>query len=356
MDIGQNKKNGDAVWCEVTLPNGRRGYALSGFQIYMYRIASVWRNSAEVHEQPDGQSPVIAFFGKNEKLYIRDAKFSKGKLWIKVYNLMGEKAGFIFFDSVKFIDGLGEGLNNYFLAGDTTRVDAVFVDGQIGKKTGISKSVFESDNPFDEESLNILSSLPKRQAVLSNAFVLLKLVAIPLAFLGIIGLFATYGSLLEFLAIAMLGCGILLWYISETYTFDKAPLGNLVEIMFEGLFQKRNVSKIRTVSSNIIKRACIEAEPSDSIPIMFAGASAYQILAETSQEQEAKHYADKAIVIFKHLKHRGLNTPWLHFCLATSLRITKNNAEAIESYKTYLALRPSDVETEALLDNLMKET
>jgi hypothetical protein len=119
IELGQSKKIQGTIWCEVKLADGRHAYALGGFKIYMVRSAAVRKKKADLYELPTTQSPVKISFRKDEKLYITDFKIDKkNKIWLKVHDLSGTNRGFIEIGSVKMIDGRGEGLNNYFTAGE----------------------------------------------------------------------------------------------------------------------------------------------------------------------------------------------------------------------------------------------
>jgi len=152
------------------------------------------------------------------------------------------------------------------------------------------------------------------------------------------------------LALAILGVGGLLWFLAERLMFQKAPLGDLAKTLFEGLGRGK-INKVRTIATSI----CLQTEgrESDSLAIAFVRGLAFDILAETSPNEEmAQLMAQKAIPLFKRLIELGLNTPLLHFLLATSLRISKANQEAIAAYQAYLHLRPADESARKIMEGL----
>ncbi|MDI6763528.1 MAG: tetratricopeptide repeat protein [Thermodesulfobacteriota bacterium] len=226
-----------------------------------------------------------------------------------------------------------------------------------------------TDNPWDDESIKLLQSLPHRQGIIGSCIPFLKLLAIPFLFIGGIGTFKQlapvlnkgpeyeyavehFGAtmLLLLLALAILGVGGLLWFLAERLMFQRAPLGDLAKALLEGI-GKGKIDKVRTIARSI----CLQTEgrESDSLAIAFVRGVAFDILAETSPNEEtAREMAQKAIPLFKRLTELGLNTPLLHFLLATSLRILKANQEAIAAYQAYLQMRPGDEGTRKIMDGL----
>ena len=217
--------------------------------------------------------------------------------------------------------------------------------------------------------------LPRRSAAASGVLTVLKVLAIPLLILGAIGLGKVLlptlrgGSEYERIAEEHFGAWILmllmtggvfagggiLWFIAQHYTFDKAPLGTLVQFLFEGLATNKDISKLRTIASSICSQT--QSDSDESTPRLFARAFAFQVLAETSsEEKESLESAAKATHDFKRLKELDVNTPLVHFGLATSLRIMKENRQAIESYETYLSMRPDDEQTKSIMEDLAMES
>ena len=233
-----------------------------------------------------------------------------------------------------------------------------------------TNTVDRPDNPWDQQSLQLMNTLPKRTGSLAAFLPFLKLAAAPFIFLGGIGTFKQIAPVLSrgaeyeyavqhfgahifllVLALGILGIGGALWRVSEIYTFEKAPLGSLIAVMVEGIAHKKNLSKIRRAALS----ACREADKiaGDALAVLLAKGLANEILAETSTTlEEAKGYASKAIPLFQQAINKGLNTPLLWFGLATSHRIAEQSKEAIVHYETYLDMRPQDDGTRKIMDGL----
>jgi hypothetical protein len=117
---------------------------------------------------------------------------------------------------------------------------------------------------------------------------------------------------------------------------------------------KKDISKIRTIAWSIRRQT--ESDSEESIPRLFARAFASEILAETSEEHEAaRESATAGAHDFERLEKLGVNTPLLHFGMATCLRIMKENRKAIESYKKYILMRPDDAQTKSIMEDLGKK-
>ena len=256
-----------------------------------------------------------------------------------------------------------------------------------------------ADNPWDEESIELLKSLPHRQGIISFCLPFMKLVAVPFLVLGGIGTFKQlapvltkgpeyeyavqhFGASMLFLllALAILGVGGLLWFFAEHLMFEKAPLGDLAKVLLEGMGRGR-IDKVRTIARSICLQTegrsnSIETPPllrvntsgvqnqesaplrvQEELAMAFARGVAFDILAETSpNEESAREMAQKAIPLFNTSKELGLNTPLLHFLLATSLRIVTANQEAVTVYQTYLHMRPADEDTRKLMQSLQVQS
>jgi hypothetical protein len=176
-------------------------------------------------------------------------------------------------------------------------------------------------------------------------------------FIGGIGLYASLKQqqlMGLLLAVPILGVGGLLWFLAERAMFEKAPLGDLAMALFEGLGRGK-VDKVRTIATSI----CLKTERAEanSLPMTFARAIAFDILAETSQDEgSAGEMAKEAVPLFRRTKDMGLNTPMLHFLMATSLRIAKFNEDAIAAYQTYLTMRPDDEGSRKIMTDLLGQT
>jgi hypothetical protein len=119
-------------------------------------------------------------------------------------------------------------------------------------RIGIDKE--PKDSPFDQDSLRLFNELPYRSSSISIILTLLRLLAIPLLMIGAIGLAKVllptlrggpeYDSAVEhfgawilmlLLAGGVFAAGGILWFAVKTYTFEKAPLGSLSQLLLRAL-------------------------------------------------------------------------------------------------------------------------
>jgi hypothetical protein len=217
------------------------------------------------------------------------------------------------------------------------------------------------DSPFDEESLKNLLSLPQRNGGISVVLTLSKVLAIALAFLGIIGFFKVikladspaadnisdqhFGAWLVSLLLAagVLAMGGLLWFIHDHFVFKKAPLGSLVNVLLDGL-GRGEIDKVQKTCHAIIKETA--SKDLSSLPVLLSRALSFQVSAEAaSDEGQARRMAKEAAPLYKQALEAGLKTPLVYFGLATSARIEGNDDAAVDFYKEYLSMRPSDSQT-----------
>lgn len=239
-----------------------------------------------------------------------------------------------------------------------------FPFNRYNKREDENMNTHPKSHPFDNDSLRILRKLPGRSTICTGLLVLMKFLSYPFIFLGTIGLAMTLyegGSQATadysrswiysiLFAVGILGFGGFLRIISEIYTFEKAPLGYLFQFTFEDV----SWEKKRKIYRSICKQT--EDQVSRTTQSIFARAIALDMIAETaSSNEEAVEYANKAIQEFQYLKTQDVKTPLLYFGLATCQRIVKNNKEAIDSYETYLQMRPDDTETKLILEELLRK-
>lgn len=221
-------------------------------------------------------------------------------------------------------------------------------------------------DPFDGESLKTLTSLPRRGQSIDSLLTLLKLVARGIIGFGGIGcaLFlipmAKGGSEINdhlgkyvmgfAVSAAIAGIGALLQELANRLIFEKAPLGDLAVLMFDGI-RRGEIEKVKVIAKGVIaqtERAC-----AGSLPKTFVRAIAFDMLAELSDNDEhARQNAAKAVPLFRDCAELGLHTPLLHFLSATSLRIAGAKQDAITEYEVYLRLRPADDSARKIMQTL----
>lgn len=241
------------------------------------------------------------------------------------------------------------------------------INGIEGSQKAINQS---TDTPWDEDSLKMFFGLPRRHGFFPAIISMSKLIAIPVILIGLYGFLSHIlpvwkgGPAAEhayanpgwfffwmFITGGVLAAGGAMWYVHEHFTFWKAPLGDLACLMLEGI-NRRKLDKVAMAARSI----CLQTESqAESMPeVLFLRAFAFDIRAETTQSQnDAREMANKSITLAIALRERGINTPLLHFLLATCYRITKNRDKAIEFYKTYLSQRPNDEDAKRILASLL---
>lgn len=232
------------------------------------------------------------------------------------------------------------------------------------------------DSPFDQDSLRIFGVLPRRSSSINTVLTLIQLLSIPILVIGAIGLAkvllpalretSEYKRIVEedfvtWILTLLFACGIFaaggaLRFVARYYKFEKAPLGSLVQLLFEELAMNKDASKIRTIAECIYKQTKWDIDY-ENIPRLFARAFASEVLAETSDENEAaRTSAEAGARDYERLEQLGVNTPLLHFGMATCLRIMKENTRAIESYKKYLSMHPDDGQSKSIMEDLIKQS
>jgi len=223
----------------------------------------------------------------------------------------------------------------------------------------------DSSSPYDKESISLLLSMPQRNSTITALLSFLKIIAIPLCFLGFIGLFSVLkenqsaaSHLLQWIAllaitVLLIVAGFAIWFTAEYFLFERAPLGELVSSLFQGLSRKK-IDKCRRIANSIVNKTNNVIQK-DDIPPILARAVAYIMLAETSSSKEAAADPCKnSLAVFEHLNRLGLKTPLYHFLRAQAYRMLDIKAEAISSYRCYLSLCPEDKQSHDILNDLEK--
>lgn len=232
-------------------------------------------------------------------------------------------------------------------------------------ETLVEKNNLEQDlgNPFDDESLKIIQTLPARPAFLQIILKFLRGFGTVLYVVGGIGIVAiaynhltksndSFSYLLYLIPLAPLIVGYIIKYIANYYLIDNAPLGNLAANLLQYLFQG-NLDECSKVAYTIIYT---KKKDMTSIGYYFIIALSYELLAEINEIKsfpvKAKEYAINAIEPCLKLKEKGIKTPFYYYTLANSYRIAEMYQNAIDAYEVYLKFRPTDNKTKEILVEL----
>lgn len=227
------------------------------------------------------------------------------------------------------------------------------------------------EDPFDDKSRQLLLSLPVRPTIVTHLLTALKVIALVPGFIGAWAV--AQGALgqhepgaqirLMLVGAAFLIVAALLWVPAEVLLFEKAPLGDLVGRILDGL-RLGKIEKVGQIAGSIVRNTAPGAggttgtsQPdADGLATTFARALALTMLAEISKEEAAAaSWAAKAVPVHESCAAMGLDTPLHLFLSATSMRIAGRRSEAVEAYTKYLALRPNDQRAREVMETLTGE-
>lgn len=218
------------------------------------------------------------------------------------------------------------------------------------------------NQPFDEESLKLLSTLPKRSLSTTRILTYLSIFSkLILAFGGIGLVKILYGKykdsskwgILFLMFGGALAIGGLLYYITNYYLFKTVPLGDrVIQLMYEGSHRKR-ADKMREILQNIIKDT--EGENRDKSYLLARMYSLGFLSEITTDKGNAPVLAQKAITLCHQLMEDGVKTPLIYFTLGIVYEVAKKKEKAIQAYTDYMKMCPSDQKTKSILESLTGE-
>lgn len=100
VELGKVTRKKNQTWVEITLPNEQKGYIVGETKIFTIKKAQLTSNSADLHESPDENSPVLKTYTKGSQLTVSGVENLEAGNWFKIEDEAG-MVGYIASGSAK---------------------------------------------------------------------------------------------------------------------------------------------------------------------------------------------------------------------------------------------------------------